>query len=246
MLIITADDYGKTKVATDSILECFSKKRVTAASVMVFMEDSERAASVAADITLELGLHLNFTEPFAGSNAAPNLRYHQVKTISYLSKNKITQCLYNPFLSESFKILFQAQVEEFERLYGKPPCFYNGHHHMHLCSNILFDNIIPKGSCVRNTFSFGTREKNPLNLLYRHFLKTLVSRKFVSTDSFFSIQPLHNVDRLLSIVSLSRKGNVELEVHPEDPQELNFILSDQFQKIIADSHLGCFAMIREN
>ena len=55
MLIITADDYGKTRHATDSILECFSNKRITSASAMVFMEDSGRAASLALKTRLEVG-----------------------------------------------------------------------------------------------------------------------------------------------------------------------------------------------
>ena len=64
MIIITADDYGKTRHATDSILECFMNKSITSASAMVFMEDSERAASLTSETDVEVGLHINFTMPF--------------------------------------------------------------------------------------------------------------------------------------------------------------------------------------
>jgi predicted glycoside hydrolase/deacetylase ChbG (UPF0249 family) len=164
MLIITADDYGKTRHATDSILKCFSSKRITSASAMVFMGDSERAASLAFKASLEIGLHLNFTEPFNAYNVTPKLREHQNKVLSYLAKHKLAQVIYNPFLADSFKFLFLAQQEEFVRLYGKFPDHYNGHHHMHLCTNMLASNIIPKGTRIRGTFTFTHGEKNYFNL----------------------------------------------------------------------------------
>ncbi|MCK5231874.1 MAG: ChbG/HpnK family deacetylase, partial [Desulfobulbaceae bacterium] len=167
MLIITADDYGKTRHTTANILKCFSSKRITSASAMVFMEDSERAASLSQNSDLEIGLHLNFTEPFNACCVPPNIRQHQNEIAAYLNKNKFTQIIYNPFLSDSFKFLFRAQQEEFVRLYGKLPDFINGHHHMHLCANVLGGNIIPKSTRVRRTFTFDPGEKSFFNLLYR-------------------------------------------------------------------------------
>lgn len=64
MLIITADDLGRDRVATDACLECHRQKRITSASIMVFMKDSERAADLAAKENLETGLHLNFVLPY--------------------------------------------------------------------------------------------------------------------------------------------------------------------------------------
>ena len=96
MLIITADDYGKNRNTTDNILECFARERITSASAMVFMEDSERAASLALRNSLEVGLHLNFTLPFSASNIPPKLREHQNRLVSYLTKHKMFQVIYNP------------------------------------------------------------------------------------------------------------------------------------------------------
>ncbi|MCJ7616089.1 MAG: ChbG/HpnK family deacetylase, partial [Desulfobacterales bacterium] len=66
MLIITADDFGINSHTTDKILFCYKKNRITASSAMMFMADSERAASLALDVSLRVGLHLNFTQPFSG------------------------------------------------------------------------------------------------------------------------------------------------------------------------------------
>jgi len=240
MLIITADDYGKTRHATDSILKCFSSKRITSASAMVFMEDSERAASLAMDADLEIGLHLNFTEPFNACNITPKLRKHQNRVVSYLTKYKFGQVIYNPFLTDSFNILFLAQQAEFIRLYSKQPDFINGHHHMHLCANMLANKIIPKDTRLRGTFTFDPGEKNYFNLLYRRILDIWISRRFISTDSFFSIAPNHNHERIKSIINRSAKETVEIEVHPENAKEIEFLLSDQYKNLIDSVHLGGF------
>ena len=241
MLIITADDYGKTRHATDSILKCFSSKRITSASAMVFMEDSERAAALALKNSLEVGLHLNFTEPFSTCNISSKLQKHQNRVVSYLTGNKLAQIIYNPFLADSFNFLFLAQQEEFVRLYGKPPDFYNGHHHMHLCANMLASNIISKGTRMRGTFTFAHGEKNYFNLLYRHILDIWISRRFISTDCFYSITPVQNHERLQQIIKRAVKETVEIEVHPENAEEIEFLLSDQYKNLIDSVHIGCFS-----
>ena len=240
MIIITADDYGKTRHATDSILKCFLSKRITSASAMVFMEDSERAASVSQNSDLEVGLHLNFTLPYSTCNIPQNLRNHQNRVVSYLTKYKLAQVIYNPFLTDSFNFLFLAQQEEFVRLYGKLPDFINGHHHMHLCANVLAGNIIPKDTRVRGTFTFGPGEKSLFNLLYRHILDFWISRKFISTDCFFSIVPFQDHTRLRQLISLAEKESIEIEVHPENAEEIEFLLSDQYKNLIDSVHTGGF------
>jgi len=240
MLIVTADDYGKTRHATDSILKCFSNKRITSASAMVFMEDSERAASLALETALEMGLHLNFTVPFSASNIPLKLREHQNKVVSYLTKHKIFQAIYNPLLANSFDFVFLSQQEEFMRLYGRVPDYYNGHHHMHLCANVLGSRMIPKGARVRRTFTFNQGEKNPFNRLYRHILDICISRRFISTDCFFSILPLQDHERLQKIFNRAAYDNVEIEVHPENAEEIEFLLSDQYQHLIDSVPIGCF------
>jgi predicted glycoside hydrolase/deacetylase ChbG (UPF0249 family) len=240
MLIITADDYGKTRHATDSILKCFSSKRITSASAMVFMEDSERAASLALKTNLEVGLHLNFTLPFSACNITLKLREYHNKVISYLTKHDIFQVIYNPLLANSFNYVFLSQQQEFMRLYGKYPDHYNGHHHMHLCTNVLAAKLIPIGARVRRAFTFNQGEKNPFNRLYRHILNICVSRRFISTDCFLSIAPVQNYDRFRNIIDRASRETVEIEVHPENGEEAAFILSDQYQYLLDPVHRGGF------
>ena len=48
------------------VLDCLRQGRLTSASAMVFMADSVRAAEVARELDLDLGLHLNLSQPFTG------------------------------------------------------------------------------------------------------------------------------------------------------------------------------------
>ena len=207
---------------------------------MVFMEDSERAASLALGTSLEVGLHLNFTLPFSACNLPANLRKHHNRIVSYLTKHKLSQVIYNPFITDSFNFVFLSHQEEFIRLYGRFPDHYSGHHHMHLCANMLASKMLPGGARVRRTFTFNPGEKNPFNRLYRLILDVYVSKKFISTDCFFSITPVHNYKRLHNIVNRSINENIEIEVHPENAEEIEFLFSKQYESLINSVQSGCF------
>ena len=240
MLIITADDYGKVRKATDNIIKCFLDKRIMSASAMVFMEDSERAASLAFGTDLEVGLHLNFTLPFTSSDIPPNLREHQKRILSYLANHKLSQVIYNPFLTSSFNFVFKSQLEEFSRLYGRIPEFYNGHHHMHLCTNMLASKMLPNGTRIRRTFAFDAGEKDLLNRLYRFILNVYISKKFISTDYFYSIAPVQNYERIRNFINRANNEAVEIEVHPEDDEETEYLHGDIYKNLVYSIPLGCF------
>jgi predicted glycoside hydrolase/deacetylase ChbG (UPF0249 family) len=243
MIIVTADDFGKTRHATNCILECVANKSITSASAMVYMEDSERAAALALKAGVEVGLHINMTMPFSVDNIAEDIRSHQGRVVSYLTKNRMAQVVYNPRLASSFDFLFKAQLDEFLRLYGRPPAFYNGHHHMHLSANMLIGKLLPKGARVRRTFSFYCGEKDLLNLVYRRLLDVVVTRRYVSTEYLFSIEPLLDLDRLRRIFAQSNTSNVELEVHPENAEEREFLLGDEYLGFMKAASVGNFSGI---
>src|SRR5262245_3718285 len=98
MLIVNADDLGRCAAATDRIIACFAANRVSAASAMVFMQDSERAAALAKASGLDVGLHINFTENFTGPNVPQQLRREHERTGRFLRRSNYALLLYNPFL----------------------------------------------------------------------------------------------------------------------------------------------------
>lgn len=240
MLIVTADDYGRERAATDAILLCGTARRISAASTMVFMTDSARAASTAADSSVEFGLHLNFTEPLSEAATPGPLRRDHDRVRTFLARHRLAPILYNPALRQSFRALVEAQREEFERLYRRPPAFYNGHHHMHLCSNVVLGGLLPARSCVRNSFTFDAGEKSLFNRLYRGALSRWIRARHVSTDAFFSIAPIEDLDRLRRLIRRAETQDVEIETHPEDASESAFLMSPRYEALVAGARLGGF------
>lgn len=130
---------------------------------MIFMEDSERAAALANEAGVDVGLHLNLNERFTNAPNSEQLTEDHERVVRFLKCNKYCRLLYNPALRKVFPRVFRAQYEEFVRLYGKRPSHVDGHQHMHLCGNMLIEAIIPKGERVRRNHSFWLGKKSLLN-----------------------------------------------------------------------------------
>ncbi len=190
---------------------------------MVFMADSERAAGLALEHNISAGLHLNFTTQFNSHLATARLAEHQQRVASYLRRHRFAQALFNPLLTDSFEYVLKAQNDEFARLYGEQPSRVDGHHHMHLCSNVLIAGLLAPGTIVRRHFSFQPGEKSLLNRLYRKSVDYILAKRHLLADLFFSLPPLDPLSRLQTIFSLGREHNVEVEAHPANPQEHRFL-----------------------
>ena len=228
---MNADDWGRDTANTDRTLDCVVRGTVTAVSAMVFMEDSERASRIALERGTDVGLHLNFTTPFSGSAVSPRLQGHLERTSQYLLKSRRAEVVYHPGLAESFKYLVSTQREEFCRLYGAEPKRLDGHHHMHLCANVLMGGLLPTGTKVRRSFSFFPGEKSLANRLYRRAIDKLLARRHDLGDFFFSLPPMAPLSRLQKIFALAKEFKVEVETHPVSPDEYHFLTGDEIHQL---------------
>jgi predicted glycoside hydrolase/deacetylase ChbG (UPF0249 family) len=243
MLIINADDWGRSVGETDVALKCYHGARITSVSAMMFMVDSERAAELAKENDLDVGLHLNFTEPFTRGNSSAELRERHEGIIRYLLGNKYAQLLYNPFLRRAFSYSYESQAGEFARLYGRRPSHIDGHHHMHLCANILLSNVIPAGVKMRRNFSFWSGEKGLLNRTYRSLVDRWLARRYQLPDYFFDLTQCIEQKKLDRVAALAKSSNVELMTHPIVPMESEYLMSDQFQATLQRLKVGGFALV---
>jgi predicted glycoside hydrolase/deacetylase ChbG (UPF0249 family) len=243
MLIINADDYGRNKVVTDNIVKCFMSGRVTSASAMVFMADSERAAELAKESGLETGLHLNFTLSFDATVNPKQVIESQGRIASFLKMGKYASLFYHPALRNDFEYVYAAQFNEYLRLYGQEPTHIDGHHHMHLCTNMLVSKLIPEGTKVRRSFSGLLSKRSIFNRGYRHIVDSLVEARYRSTDMFFSITPPEDIERFQRIILLSQSRNVELMVHPERDEDMDLLMSDYFSGAIGQTKIGSYASL---
>lgn len=243
MLIINADDFGRSAAETDAALRCFQMARLTSVSAMVFMVDSERAAELAKENELDVGLHLNFTEEFTGKKKPGRLTDYHNRLAIYLRRNKYSQLFYNPSLQKAFSFSYQAQAEGFEHLFGKPPSHVDGHHHMHLCANLLLSNLIPAGMKIRRNFSFWPGEKGWPNRAYRAVVDRWLARRYRLTDYFFDLTQSIREKKMDRVMALAESCKVELMTHPIYDLESDYLMSNQFQAMLQRVNVGGYALV---
>src|SRR5258708_450917 len=205
---------------------------------MLFMADSQRAAELARDYSVDVGLHLNFTTSFTSPQTPAGLMHHQQLLMRFLRGNRFAKTVFHPALHGSFKYVVAAQLEEFRRLLGVEPKHIDGHHHMHLCANVLLGDLLPAGTAARRTFSFQAGEKSMTNRFFRKLSDNKLARKHRVADYFFSLPPLEPTERLERIVELAKQFVVEVETHPANPEEYRFLTDGRIFDLIGDVPLA--------
>jgi len=228
LLIVNADDWGRDRDTTDQTARCAARNAVSSVSAMVFMEDSERAAGIARESGIDAGLHLNLTTPFSASHCPARLVERQQEITACLRRHSFSRIIFHPWLARSFQYVVECQLDEYRRLYGASPERIDGHHHMHLCSDVVFRGLLPEGIVVRRNFSFLAGEKSVWNRAYRKFVDGQLAKHHGMTDFFFSLPPLMPRSRLERIFSLASAHTVEVETHPAHPGEFAFLMGDDF------------------
>ncbi len=234
LLIVNADDWGREPRTTGRILDCVLRGALSSVSAMVFMEDSERAAAMARESRIDAGLHLNFTTPFSAPNCPARLRERQQELAAYLLCHSSARVVFHPWLVRSFEYVVAAQCDEFRHLYGAEPKRLDGHHHMHLCANVLLGGLLPPGTLVRRHFSYEAREKAVRNRLFRRFTDVMLTRRHRVVDFFFSLPPLEPPSRLQRIFCLARRFVVEVETHPVHAEEYQFLAGGEIFRLTGD------------
>jgi predicted glycoside hydrolase/deacetylase ChbG (UPF0249 family) len=244
MIIINADDWGRSQTETDAALRCYRSRRITSVTAMVFMEDSERAADIAKQEEMDVGLHLNLTQSYSDSiqidSEAKN--YHD-NVVRFLTSSKFACLMYHPALAKAFQYNFQSQFDEFVRLYGKPPTHIDGHHHQHLCTNMLLGRIIPAGLKVRRSFYFWANEKNYANRAYREFVASLLQKRHKTTDYFFALSQSLHIERMSKILKLAETENVEIMTHPANSKEYLYLMDHVFKNNLSRLKRGSYSSL---
>jgi chitin disaccharide deacetylase len=245
MLIINADDWGMNAEATDRIRSCIDLGRVTSVSGMVYMADSKRSASEAIERGLDVGLHLNFITPYTASAVPSGLIESHRHLQRFLGKSRYHSICYHPALKKYFEYSFRMQYEEFVSLYAREPSHIDGHRHLHLCMNVVLDGILPSGARIRRSHTFSRREKDPVNRFLRRIMDRWLVGRYRITDYFFDLWPFDDLGRIRAILMLSEKSLVELMVHPERTEQLEFITGPDFGALMQTVCIGDFSHLQE-
>lgn len=222
--IVNADDWGMDSVTTRRTLDCVLCGAVSSVSAMMFMEDSAQAAELARRHGVDAGLHLNFTARFSARECPDRIREQQGKLSRYLKSHRFAPAIYHPGLCAAFEYVVKAQLDEYERLYGAPANRIDGHHHMHLCANVLRQELLPDGIIVRRNLSFAEGEKGALNRFYRRRQDKRLARRHRLADFFFDLQPLEPRQRIRDIFEQAKQRDIEIETHPGRDDEYRFLV----------------------
>jgi chitin disaccharide deacetylase len=203
---------------------------------MVFMEDSERAAAVARDRGIDAGLHLNLDTPFTKVPSSSKLIELQARLARFL-RSPFSRPFFHPALVRSFEYVVSSQLAEHERLYGMLPRRIDGHHHMHLAANVLLGRLLPLDTILRPHFSREPGEKRIRNSIFRYYAKLMVERSYRTVDCLFALPPLEP-KRLQDIFSRSREITIEVETHPTNPIEFEFLTGGALFRLLGDIPLS--------
>ena len=152
ILIVNADDFGWNREATDKTLDAFAANRITGATALVHMEDSDRAAELALEAGLPVGLHLNLTDPFTDPATNATRRARQLLVCEQFSKQRlrIRSWSFDPRIRTNVETAVSDQLERFEELYGQPPTHVDGHNHVHACPNVALAAPLASIAKMRN------------------------------------------------------------------------------------------------
>jgi chitin disaccharide deacetylase len=230
-LIINADDMGASRSTTDPVLECFAAGVITSASAMVWMTDSERAARLAHERGLPVGLHLNFTLPFAGGDVPDEVRARQLGlTAVFGTKGRGDQAGGRVADGELIAAALADQLRRFRELFGEPT-HLDGHHHVHVHSAVL--GHLPRTLPIRPPLS---------TIAKRTFGQRWLLRRFRRPDACLAFERVHPAlgGEGLGVLAQACRRTVEVMVHPTQQREHEALLSSDWRIALAELTLGSY------
>lgn len=240
MLIVNADDWGYDRPTTDATLRCFEEGTITSATAMVWMADSERAAAIAAERGLPIGLHINLDEPFSGPDVPDDVRELQARVVGWFARFRTRRWVYDPAARGQIDRCIAQQLDRFREVYGREPTHFDGHRHVHVCPNVFMSRALPRGAKLRNTMDRFPLERSPAAVA-RSVRQRAIGRRFRSTDLFFDIRAVHPPADPRNRLRLAESASVEVMAHPGMPFELGILRSDEWREALAGCAVGSFA-----
>ncbi len=244
LLIVNADDWGVDRPTTDAIGECFREGRLTSASAMVWMADSDRAARNALELGLPVGLHLNLTSPYTDPGAPAEARERQSRLAAYLRSGRWKRVVPNPRLQRDVSSTIDDQVRRFRELYGREPTHVDGETHVHTWPNVLASRALEAGTRVRLSWTHERGQKPGWKRLVRWTTNSYIRRRFVTTTYFVSIreiEPVFGGQGIERRLDMARRVPVEVMVHPGWEDERAYLLSAGWKRLIEGHRLGSYA-----
>lgn len=244
VLIVNADDFGWNTEATDRTIDAFRAGQISSATAMVHMADSERAAMLAREAGLPIGLHVNLTDPFDGDKVPAATRARQLAACRHFSgrRFKLRSWSYDPRIGGDVDAAVADQLQRFEELYGGPPTHFDGHNHVQACPNVVLARPLRAVGRTRNGLRSWPSASEPMGRL-RALRRGLTYRRLLTTRYFFDIDKLFRDPTPASLaarVDLAHETSVEVMAHPGFPHELSALRSPLWAQALESAPLGSY------
>jgi len=229
-IIISADDFGISKNASQKILELVRNRKINRVEVMVSKNITPEQiqellnSGVKIDIHFHLKIHL--------------LDKWQDRKEEFKEGNfkRILAFLWDYFFSRDrvgeTEAEWYFQLSDFKKMFGKYPDGISSHEHIHffpayfkIIMEIASQNSIDFVRLGRNNY----KNYNPVSLIlnFLRFFDMRFYKKFESkiktTNFFVSFDWIDNYERFLK--NIPENKNIELVFHPERPEEYKFLLN---------------------
>lgn len=120
-VVINADDYAYSAGIDEAILDLAQKGVVTATTALVCSPLWPESAKALRDAPLSAGLHLDFTNAFAPTNAGQAASIKQV----------IWRCWSRSLKAQQAASSIREQLDRYEQAMGRAPEVVDGHEHVH-------------------------------------------------------------------------------------------------------------------
>ncbi len=118
-IVFCADDFGLESGVDQAIISLAQQGRISATGCLVQAPNFGQSAQALRGLPIDLGLHLNLTEPLGQTGLCLPLGQLLLRTYAGLiSKRAVAQQI-------------DTQLDLFEKHIGQPPDFIDGHLHVH-------------------------------------------------------------------------------------------------------------------
>lgn len=234
MLIVTADDFGSSPRVTDLIVDSFDRGLISATTAMVWMPDTTRAAELAHERGIPVGLHLNLTLPFRGEGVPEPARKLQAELAtrftpeSWTARARIWRR--DPRIQEAI----YHQLAEFRTRFGEPTQI-DGHHHVHLHPAIL--PRLPRELPIRPV------PRAPLQLGERGDRRDrLIRRDFLTADGCVAFEQIHPAlgGVGLGLLDFAEDHVLEVVAHVQDDGQRGALESRGWRAALGRQSLGSY------
>jgi predicted glycoside hydrolase/deacetylase ChbG (UPF0249 family) len=247
LLIVNADDFGRSAAATNETLQAFRAGRITSATAMVYMEDSDRGAASALEAGLPTGLHINLTDPFTDPRAPTAVKSRHLRACGHFAgaRFRARSWTLDPTIRGDVEAAVGDQLHRFFELFGRAPSHLDGHKHVHVCPNVALSDVLRPVSRRRNALWSWPGTRTAMGAM-RAARRAFTYRAFLTTRDLISIHELFEPDAVGSERRLRAAlgSSVEVMAHPGFPHEREALMSERWERLLAGIPTGSYADLR--